>query len=127
MAKVLVVEDDPDIRMLLEVRLRQSGHLVLSAGSGEEALTVLAERGAPDIAVLDVMMPGMSGLELLRLLQATPEYANLPAIFLSGRVNPDDIAAGHALGGIYLTKPIVLTALNSAIEKALQPLETGTW
>lgn len=127
MAKVLVVEDDPDIRMLLEVRLRQNGHLVLSACSGEEALTVLAERAAPDIAVLDVMMPGMNGLELLRLLHASPEYANLPAVFLSGRVDADDIAAGTALGGTYLTKPIVLAALNSAIEKALEPAETGTW
>lgn len=127
MAKVLVVEDDPDLRLLLEARLRQKGHLVLSAGSGEEALAVLAERGAPDIAVLDVMMPGMNGLELLEQLHATPEYANLPAVFLSGRVDDDDIAAGRALGGTYLTKPVILTALTSAIEKALEPAATGTW
>jgi CheY-like chemotaxis protein len=100
---------------------------VVSACSGEEALTVLAERGAPDIAVLDVMMPGMTGLELLRLLQATPEYASLPAVFLSGRVEPADIAAGRALGATYLTKPIVVTALNSAIDRVLEPAPTGTW
>lgn len=127
MAKVLVVEDDADMRMLLEVRLRRSGHLVVSACSGEEALTVLAERGAPDIAVLDVKMPGMSGLELLRLLKATPAYASLPAVFLSGRVEPAEIAEGRALGATFLTKPIVVTALNSAIDRVLEPAPTGTW
>lgn len=127
MARVLVVEDDPDMRMLLEVRLRQSGHLVVSASSGEEALTALAGRGAPDVAVLDVLMPGMTGLELLRVLRATPEYAGLPAVFLSGRVTSADIDEGRALGATYLTKPFVLTALTAAIDQVLNPVPSGTW
>lgn len=119
MAKVLVVEDAPELRALLEVRLGQSGHRVLTSGSGEEALVLLAERGAPDVAVLDVLMPGMSGLELYGRLREDPALAHIPVIFLSARVEPADIAAGRELGATYLTKPVVVSALNRAIEKAL--------
>ena len=129
MARVLVVEDDPDIRQLVELRLRGLGHRVVSAASGAEALSVIAERGAPEVVVLDVAMPGMTGLEVLRTLRADPEHAHLPAIFLSARVRPEDIAAGEALGVIYLTKPFVVSALAKAIEKALAvTAETaGSW
>ena len=128
MPKVLVVEDTPELRSLLEVRLRQSGHLVISVGSGEEALRVLAEKGAPDVAVLDVSMPGMSGLDLHARLREDPSLATVPVIFLSARVQPEDIAAGQALGATYLTKPVVVSALNKAIERALQPVAAvGGW
>ncbi|NAZ77947.1 response regulator [Kineococcus sp. T13] len=129
MARVLVVEDDPDIRQLVELRLRGLGHRVVAAASGPEALAVVAERGAPEVVVLDVAMPGMTGLEVLRALRAQPEHAHLPAIFLSARVRPEDIAAGEALGATYLTKPFVVSALAKAIEKALSAAaETvGSW
>ncbi len=127
MAKVLVVEDSPELRTLLEVRLRQSGHRVLSAGSGEEALSVLADRGAPDVAVLDVLMPGMTGLELHGRLRQDPVLASVPVIFLSARVQPADILAGRALGATYLTKPVVVSALNLAIEQALKVNVSSDW
>ena len=120
MARVLVVEDDPDIRQLVELRLRGLGHRVVAASSGPEALTVIADRGAPDVVVLDVAMPGMTGLEVLAALREMPEHAGLPAVFLSARVRPEDIAAGEALGAIYLTKPFVVSALGKAIERALE-------
>jgi len=118
MAKVLVVEDDVDIRGLVENRLRRHGHRVVSVGSGEEALAAIAEKGAPDVAVLDVLMPGMSGLDLLRTLRADPVTAHLPAVFLSGRIQESDIDAGRALGATYLTKPLALSALVNAVESA---------
>ena len=128
MARVLVVEDDPDIRQLVELRLRGLGHRVVSAASGPEALTVVAERGVPEVLVLDVAMPGMTGLEVLRTLREQPEHAHLPAVFLSARVRPEDIAAGEALGAIYLTKPFVVSALGAAIERALAAaVETAGW
>jgi len=117
--KVLVVEDDLNIRNLLEVRLRGMGHRVLVAASAGEALNVLTEKGTPDVAVLDVLMPGRSGLELLAELRADPAYAEMPVIFLSGRVQESDIAAGRALGATYLTKPVVLSALAGAIDRSL--------
>lgn len=129
MAKVLIVEDTADLRALLEVRLRKTGHLVLGAASGEEALTLLAEKGAPDVAVVDVVMPGMTGLELHARLREDPTYAAVPVIFLSARVQADDVAAGRALGAVYLTKPVVISALTNAIERVLQPTAAhgGGW
>ncbi len=129
MARVCVVEDDPDIRMLLEAKIRRMGHLVVGAGSGEEALELLRDRPAPDVAVLDVLMPGMTGLELLVRLRQDPHYASMGAIFLSGRVETADIDAGTALGARYLTKPVVISVLQHAITQTLSPPlpATGTW
>lgn len=131
MARVLVVEDDPGIRMLLEVKIRRMGHLVVGAGSSAEALEVLHDKPAPDVAVLDVLMPGMSGLELLGRLRQDPHYASMGAIFLSGRVETADIEAGTALGARYLTKPVVISVLELAITQAdpsqTLPALAGTW
>jgi DNA-binding response OmpR family regulator len=128
-SKVLVVDDDSSMRSLVEVRLRQAGHRVLAAGSADQALLLVAERGVPDVVVLDVLMPGLNGLELLARLRADPAGSRLPAVFLSSRVQESDIAAGRAMGATYLTKPVVISALLAAIEAALlvdQPL-AGSW
>jgi DNA-binding response OmpR family regulator len=122
MANVLVVEDTPELRTLLEVRLSHSGHRVISAASGEEALGLLALKGPPDVAVLDVVMPGMTGLELHARLREDPAYASTPVIFLSSRVDPDDVSVGRSLGAVYLTKPVVFSALTAAIERVLKPV-----
>ena len=129
MAKVLMVEDDPDVRELLEVRVRRMGHRVIACSSGEEALTILADKGAPDVAVLDVLMPGMTGLELLQAMRADVAWSAVPTIFLSGRVQASDIEAGRALGATYLTKPVVLSAQATAIDKALEvdAGDAGSW
>ena len=119
MAKVLVVDDDENMRSLVEQRLRQAGHRVLGAASADEALQLVADRGVPDVIVLDVLMPGLSGLDLLSRLRNDPLSAGLPAVFLSARVQESDIAAGRALGATYLTKPVVISALLTAIEAAL--------
>jgi CheY-like chemotaxis protein len=128
-SKVLVVDDDSNMRSLVENRLRQAGHRVLGAGSADEALTLVTDRGVPDVIVLDVQMPGTSGLELLSRLRQDPASAHLPAVFLSARVQESDIAAGRALGATYLTKPVIISALLAAIDAALlvdQPLG-GSW
>ncbi|PPK94176.1 response regulator receiver domain-containing protein [Kineococcus xinjiangensis] len=129
MARVLVVEDDQDIRTLLEVRLRAAGHRVVGAGSGEEALAIVADRGAPEVLVSDVSMPGLTGLELLEQLRRHHSFERVPVVFLSGRVQPEDIAAGQALGATYLTKPVVLSALCAAIDRGLnvQASAAGSW
>ncbi len=121
MAQILVVDDDLDLRGLLDVRLRKAGHQVLAAADGARALALVQEHGAPDLAVLDVMMPGMSGLELLVELRRRDGLERLPAIFLSARILPADIAAGRALGATYLTKPFVAPALIGAVSAALGP------
>jgi CheY-like chemotaxis protein len=119
MSRLLVVDDDPVVLNLVQIRLKTGGHRVVSATDPDEALRVVDERGLPDVAVLDVSMPGMSGLELLAQLRERPGAERLPAVFLSARVQPQDIEAGRALGATYLTKPFVASALLAAIDRAL--------
>jgi DNA-binding response OmpR family regulator len=119
MAKVLVVDDDPDLLTLVRIQLRHHGHTVMTAPSGRDALALVASEGAPDVAVLDVSMPGMTGLELLGELRKIDGFAKLPAIFLSARTTPDDIKAGTSLDAKYLTKPYVMAQLLEAIEDSV--------
>jgi CheY-like chemotaxis protein len=126
MSKLLVVDDDPDILALVQLRLQRAGHRVIGASSGAEALAIVAERGVPDLAVLDVSMPGMSGLELLSTLREQ-QSKDLPAVFLSARVQPEDIERGRALGASYLTKPFIASALLNAVERALADANTTGW
>ncbi len=125
MARVLVVDDDPDILGLVENRLRKAGHRVIAVPGAEEALRTVAARGAPDVAVLDITMPGVDGFELLRRLRDLEGLDGLPAIFLSARVLPSDVEAGRAAGATYLTKPFSAKALLAAIERSVP--DEGGW
>lgn len=125
MAKVLIVEDGVEVQALLKARLTRSGHQVMATSSGEEALEMLAGRPGPDVAVLDVVLPGMSGLELHGWLRRDPALAQVPVIFLSSRIQPHDIDAGRSLGATYLTKPVILSALTAAIDTALAQQSTA--
>jgi DNA-binding response OmpR family regulator len=127
LARILVVDDDPDIRSLVVRRVQANGHQVLGAGDAVEALSVVREKGVPDVVVLDVVMPDIDGLTLLRQLRTETGRASLPAIFLSGRIEQSDIEAGRALGARYLTKPFIATALLNAIDAVLaEAAEQGT-
>jgi CheY-like chemotaxis protein len=126
-ARVLVVDDDLPILTLVSSMLRRRGHQVVTADSPEAALRLLDEKGAPDILVSDVAMPGMSGLEMVERIRAREGLEHLPVVFLSARVEAADIAAGRALGATYLTKPFIANALLGAIDRMLQPSLEGTW
>ena len=120
MARVLVVDDDPDLLALIEIQLRHHGHTVATAPSGPDALALVADRGAPEIAVLDVAMPAMNGFELFHAFRDQKDLPEFPIIFLSARVTPRDVEAGRALDAIYLTKPYVMNALLEAIRNSLE-------
>lgn len=126
MARVLVVEDDPDVRGLVTTRCRKAGHQVVEVADAAAALEVLAERGAPDVAVLDVGLPHVDGFELLGRIRALPGLADVPVIFLTARVLPADVERGRALGATYLTKPFVASALLAAIDRVTTVADT-TW
>jgi CheY-like chemotaxis protein len=126
MSRLLVVDDDPVVLNLVQIRLKTGGHRVISVSDPGEALRVVEEMGMPDVAVLDVVMPGMDGMELLGLLRERPGAEKLPAIFLSARVEPEDIEAGRALGAAYLTKPFVGAALLAAVDRALNAVPGST-
>ncbi len=121
MAHILVVDDDQDTVRLVQIRLERAGHSVLGVSSPQKALEMVLEGEFPVVVVLHVCMPELSGLQLLQTLRLGFGLNKLPAVFLSGRVEPEEIKAGQALGATYLTKPFVASALLKAIESALKP------
>jgi DNA-binding response OmpR family regulator len=105
MATVLLAEDDADIRFLVTFKLTQAGYQVRVFGDGLSALAD-ARENPPELAVLDVMMPGMSGLEVCRELRKDPATAKIPVIILTALAQEADIAAGFAAGAVdYIVKP----------------------
>lgn len=121
MARILVVDDDNDTLWLVQLCLERAGHDVLGVRSPQKALELVLEGELPEVAVLDVSMPEISGLEVQQTLKLGFGMKALPVVFLSGRVEPEEIRAGQALGAIYLTKPFVGSALLKAIDQALKP------
>lgn len=101
---VLVVDDDPVIVNLLQVNFEIEGYDVLAATGGEAGLAQ-ARLGHPDVIVLDVMMPGIDGLEVARRLRDDPETNTIPIILLSAKAQHADIQAGLAVADEYITKP----------------------
>jgi sigma-B regulation protein RsbU (phosphoserine phosphatase) len=105
-ATILIVDDSPTNLQVLMRTLQVSGHRILAAKDGPTALEI-AKKTRPDLILLDVMMPGMDGFEVLRLLQAQPETKDTLVIFLSARGEVSDKVSGLELGAIdYITKPI---------------------
>ena len=105
MARILVVDDHPHIVRLLQRELAADAHHVLTAATGEAALEI-TRRERPDLLVLDVMLPGISGFDVLRELKADPETRIIPILMLTARDHPGDISYGMQLGADwYLTKP----------------------
>jgi CheY-like chemotaxis protein len=119
MARLLVVDDDDDILHLVWTQMRARGHQVLGATSGPEALEAVQLWGPPQVAVLDVAMPVMDGLQLLQQVRAATGISELPAIFLSARVDSQTVEAAHRLGAAFLAKPFMEEILYAAIEAAL--------
>ncbi len=103
--RILVADDDPVILRLIEVNLGLEGFEVETAGRGEDALA-RARDGSPDLILLDVMMPGMSGWEVARRLKEDAKTADIPVVFLSARTQEEDRRRGRELGVVaYVTKP----------------------
>lgn len=125
MSRVLVVDDDADIRGLVSMRLKAAGHRVVAVGDGSEALALVEERGLPDVAVLDVSMPGMDGFQLLQALRELGG-ADVRVVFLSARVQEHDVSRGRDAGATYLTKPFIASALINAVERST-PMSAQAW
>jgi diguanylate cyclase (GGDEF)-like protein len=105
-ATILIVDDEIQNRKLLEVLLRSEGYLTLSAASGEEALAAIAKR-APDLILLDVVMPGMDGYQVARMLKAGHATASIPIIMVTAQNDRDSRLAGLDAGAEeFLTKPV---------------------
>jgi len=103
--KILVVDDEPTIVRLMEFILARQGHEMLVAVNGQEALEKVRQH-APDLILLDIMMPRIDGYEVARTLRADPATAALPIIMLSAKAQEEDIRKGRDVGvDEYITKP----------------------
>ena len=124
--KILIIDDDRELSLALSVRLKAADYDVDVAGDGESGLQKLAA-GAdhwthrPDIVLLDVRMPGIDGLEVIRQMKRDPRLADIPVIFLSaGAQETVKRAALNAGGKLFLEKPFEARALLEAIRRVLE-------
>ncbi len=118
----LIAEDDRDIRELVAAKLGSSGYAVIAVADGTEALARLRE-DRPDIALLDVMMPGISGLDIITELRADPLTASIPVILLSARSQEFDVENGIAIGAAdYIVKPFSPRELVLRVDAVLDRL-----
>jgi CheY-like chemotaxis protein len=116
---ILLVDDDSSLRMLLDTMLTRAGYTTFQAEDGHQALEFI-EMELPDIFIVDVMMPGMTGFELCRHLRADPRTANRVMVLLSALTDKESKAEGVACGAnVYLTKPISAKELIGKIEELL--------
>ena len=117
---ILIADDDPDIQMLVALRLERAGYRVLRASDGEAALS-LALAESPDLAVLDWSMPKLNGLELTRRLRANAETAEMPVLLLTARAQEADVATGIAAGATaYMRKPFSGEELSRRVRDLLE-------
>jgi DNA-binding response OmpR family regulator len=116
---VLIIEDEEDAADMFAEMMRVSGYRVLKTSSSTPALTMMAAE-KPDVVILDIMMPEISGLDILRQMRKDPELVNIPVVVVSAKSMPADIKHGMEAGAsMYLTKPVGFTELKEAIERVL--------
>ncbi|GAA0739887.1 response regulator [Dactylosporangium roseum] len=124
MTAILVADDDMDIRDLVAFKLEQSGYDVVAVDNGIAALTAATEN-PPDLVVLDVMMPGMSGIDVCRQLRQDHATKGLPIILLTARAQEGDVEVGFGAGADdYIVKPFSPRELVSRVEAVLARMRT---
>ncbi len=118
-ARIVVADDDIDIRELVEFKLSSLGHDVVAVADGGAAIEACREQ-RPDLAVLDVMMPGVSGLDAIRAIRADSTLHTIPVILLTARAQESDVETGFDSGADdYITKPFSPRELASRVEALL--------
>jgi two-component system, OmpR family, response regulator MtrA len=122
---LLLVEDDPRIREALRLALTDEGYRVIEAGTGEQALALLASGGpGPDVVLLDLMLPGMDGLVVCERIR---EQGDLPIIMVTARTGPNEVIAGLEAGADdYVTKPVDAGELSARIRALLRRVRAGS-
>jgi DNA-binding response OmpR family regulator len=118
---LLIADDDEDILQLLSFRLERAGFEIVQARNGAEALRLAIEL-RPALAVLDVMMPGLTGFEVTRELRANEKTRAMPIILLTAKAQPSDVSQGMAAGADdYVKKPFDARDLKDRVERLLRP------
>jgi CheY-like chemotaxis protein len=111
---VLLADDDPMIRELVSRILEDAGYRVLTAEDGVEALELIQER-RPAAVILDVMMPGLNGIETMRRVRGEPETAELPILLVTAHASSAELRQGRELGAHYLRKPFSADDLRACV------------
>ena len=120
MARILIAEDERDIRDLIAFTLRFAGHEVIAAANGEEALNMALET-IPDLILLDVRMPRMTGYEACRQIKAEDKTSNIPVVFLSAKGQESEVQTGLDAGAAeYILKPFSPDNLTERIRAILR-------
>jgi DNA-binding response OmpR family regulator len=120
MAKILLAEDEKQIADMISFKLGNRGHHIVRAEDGEEAVA-LAGRELPDLILLDAMMPGLSGFEVLRRLKSDSSLQSIPVIMVTAKGHERDVLSGLQGGAIdYIVKPFSLKELSARVELALR-------
>jgi DNA-binding response OmpR family regulator len=123
---ILVVDDDEDVAETIERSLRRAGHEALVAHRGADALQIARQR-RPELIVLDIMMPGMNGIEVCRHVRANPDLAKTPILFLTAKGEMGDKIDGFEAGADdYLTKPFDLRELELRVKALLRRTQRGS-
>ena len=119
MGRVLVVDDEPDVLLLCRLNLQQRGHELLEAAGGSQALELARERH-PDVIVLDLMMPGINGYDVLEALQGDDATSDIPVLVLTAKSLRADRERSHGLGAsAFLTKPFMPSELCEMVDSLL--------
>ena len=118
---VLVADDDEDILQLLSFRLERAGYEIVQARNGDEALRLALEL-RPSLAILDVMMPGLTGFDVTRELRRREETRTMPIILLTAKAQATDVSQGMAAGADeYVKKPFDARDLKERVDRLLRP------
>jgi len=117
--RILIVDDNPDSVAIMRSILENRGHHVHTAGSGAEALNIVRTETL-DLVLLDVMMPEMSGIEVLQQIKDNSQTGRLPVILVTAKTHDDDVVSGYQYGAdYYITKPFTAKQLLYGIELVL--------
>jgi two-component system phosphate regulon response regulator PhoB len=122
---ILVVDDEEDIVELVELNIAREGYRVLTCGTGEQALK-LAGSKLPSLVILDLMLPGIDGLEVCKKLKSDPKTQNIPIVMLTAKGEESDIVTGLELGADdYITKPFSGKVLVARVRRILRRMVTA--
>jgi two-component system phosphate regulon response regulator PhoB len=127
METVLIVDDEEDILELLSYNLKKAGYQVIAATTGEEAIDK-AVKHHPSVALLDILLPGLSGFETLKRLRSDGRTASIPIVMVSAKGDEEDIIKGLTMGADdYITKPfsvkVLLARVGAALRRANSPIK----
>lgn len=121
--KILIVEDEPDIRELLHFNLEKAGYQTFQAEDGDQAI-LLAKKNSPDLILLDLLLPGLNGLEVCRQLKRNPDLQHIPIIMVTAKGDEMDRVVGLELGADdYVVKPFSIREIVLRIQKLLDRRE----